>query len=212
MRADEPIATNPSAPRDEHRLAVHIETSEVVILERRAPGTVEWEFACGAPCDRLLPGGDEYMLTGAGIRPTSPFHLRPTAIGTANIEVTVHNRWNARRGGPVLAGAGSLIDVIALTMVAAGAIECSTPGRSSETGCDLRTAGLVALIPGTLLLGSGAVLALQRERTDVRQVEPVPSAAGRAALDGGVEARGERLRGDLTPREALIVNVISGAF
>jgi hypothetical protein len=167
---------------------VHIAADPSVLLDRRPAGSDTWVPACSAPCEEELPLGDEYRLSGPGLRSTDVFTLQGTAGGRVDIAVNPSTKlaWWVGAG---IGGMGLVIDAYAAYIIALGAAlhgaACGpyqTTGdcqSSRDTGGTVRNVGLVMLIPGTAAAVIGGAMMWSNWRTKVVQggTEGLPAAA-----------------------------------
>jgi hypothetical protein len=88
---------------------VHIESPSPVTLERRASGEAEWTIACQSPCDAAVTTDSDFRVTGADVRSSAPFTLRP---GREAIALRVRPAARSVRtlsiAGIVVGGTGSI--------------------------------------------------------------------------------------------------------
>jgi hypothetical protein len=77
---------------------VHIESPEPVDLETNAGGG-GWRSVCTSPCDRSLPAGESYRVSGSGVPESLVFVLQPAPRATLKVDPS--NK-HSRVGGTLL--------------------------------------------------------------------------------------------------------------
>jgi hypothetical protein len=172
-------APAPAAPKEGPLVKVHISGDDTVLLDRRPAGQEAWVPACSAPCDEDLPLGDDYRISGPGLRSSSQFRLEGAPGGRIDVNVNPKTKTSWWVGAGV-GGMGLVIDVYALYFVALGAAMMSQPcstdyygthscGDDRSAGQGLRNVGLVMLIPGTVAAIVGGGMMLANWRTGITQ-------------------------------------------
>jgi hypothetical protein len=188
----EPAAAIPEAepPMVGPKARVHITTSRSAILYRRPAGSGSWTKACASPCDRELPIGDTYRITGNGLPQSKEFHLDVGSAGFVDLVVDPPNTGGMVLGG-MLAGTGGFTAWIGSLMALVGAgnagRDCTTYSdgyydsrssceRDKENGPGLRDAGLVTMGVGAAVGVLGLVVFFNSATTDVDQRKNAGSA------------------------------------
>jgi hypothetical protein len=180
------VATAPEAepPMVGPKARVHITTKKNAILYRRPAGSTGWSKACTSPCDRDLPIGDTYRITGNGLPQSKEFHLETGPAGFVDLVVDPPSTGGMVIGG-ILAGTGGFTawigSLIALVGASNAGRDCSAysdgyyyDSRSScererDDGPGVRDAGLVTMGVGAAVGVLGLVVFFNSATTDIDQ-------------------------------------------
>ena len=85
---------------------VHIDGNRAAVLERRTSEEYEWVTACVSPCDVNVPVGDQYRISGDGVRPSSSFFLKASAGEHVRLRVSTSSSTASGWGKALLIGGG----------------------------------------------------------------------------------------------------------
>jgi hypothetical protein len=90
----------PSTPVEstEGLVEIHIATKELVTLEHRSGPGAPWQFGCQTPCDKKLPGADEFRAVAEGAVDSEPFNLTTPKGDTVKIHVAPGLKSKAKVG------------------------------------------------------------------------------------------------------------------
>ena len=150
--ANAPSATlNQATPGAVH---VHIDSPKPAILYRRPHGETTFARVCDAPCDTLVPLGDDYQISVEG---TNTMNLALFGKNGDSVEIAVQPSTGNKStaivmvlGGLAAFGGGALLDLFGL-----GLLGTST----GKTGCnDCHPTGAIVLGVGLVFTVGGAVL------------------------------------------------------
>jgi hypothetical protein len=131
---------------------VHIDAPTVVLLHRRPAGSSDWVVACSSPCDKDLPTGDSYRITGRGV---TNEELVLDAGSSKRVDIEVHPRSvPGMVGGAVIMGIGGALASVGFGLLALTSMcESSSCDDSSarKTGFPLLAVGTAVGLGGLLL-------------------------------------------------------------
>jgi hypothetical protein len=215
-------STAAPAPKEGPLVKVHISGEPSAVLDRRPAGMETWVPACAAPCDEDLPLGDEYRLSGPGLRSSRQFRLDGSPGGRVELHVNPSSKTSWWVGAGV-GGMGLVIDLYALYFVALGSAMMHESCTSNNDGyyysnnCSadrgaggsMRNVGLVMLIPGTVAAVVGGGMMLANWRTGITQTSGTSEAKAKP-LDAF--KRSAEFRGPTTETPALFVPLAAGRF
>jgi hypothetical protein len=172
---------------------VHIEGPEDAALEVFDPFTREHYLVCYAPCDRDLPSGLRYRLTGKTVRDSSHFQLKAQPSGQARF-VLDRGSHQGFSGGLALVVAGGVVTLIGVLIAGSGILVEANPfasagdvrdakARETAGGIVAGTGVLALMVPGVVLLAANGTTRVhqarrpQREPTWAKPVTPMGAAA-----------------------------------
>jgi hypothetical protein len=179
-------AVPPPAPVQLATALVHIESESPVTLETGEGKS--WSLVCSAPCDRALPLGPSYRITGPGIRNSGPFSLAARPGGSVVLQVDTASK-GGFVGGIVLVSTGAVAVVTGLVLVLVGAIASDTHSSctsdctpSAALASSFTEAGLITLISGGIATAGGIALLATNGSTRVYQQPASAPQPARAAV------------------------------
>jgi len=187
VRAAPPAPTAPTAPTPPSapagNVTVHIEGDDVT-LEQMSNGG--WAGVCSTPCDRALPLGPSYRITGDGVRTSRAFLLAGANGDRLVLDVSTASKSDFA-GGIVLLSIGSLFTVIGgFTLLIVAAVNAA-PGYTNTDGAE--RAGWIMFGGGLAGLVTGIVLMSSNGSSKVQQVLAPRGTAARLDLFVQGEAR-----------------------
>jgi hypothetical protein len=203
--APPPAAVAAQGPPAPAMVVVHIDTdSPDLLLQAQSPGgrwngRGEWTTVCAGSCDRPLPLGVLYRVTGDGVRSSRPFEIGGQPGGHAQLMATTASSGSFTTG-IVLASVGGAAAVIGLSLTLLGLLVGTYCGfGTSCTGdASLLTGGLITLGLGTAGIVIGVVLAGGNARSKVQQVA-ADDGSVRFALGSPTRREAEARRSEVGP-------------
>jgi hypothetical protein len=165
------------APGQLPTAVVHIETDEpYLVLQVQSPGgrwdgRGEWTTVCGGSCDRPVPLGLLYRISGDGIRSSKPFEIGAQPGSRVHLYATTGSSGSFVTGIVVLSlGSASALIGLSLTLLGALVGAYCGYGVSCSGDAGLLTGGLITLGVGVVGIIIGAVLIGGNSRSTVTQV------------------------------------------
>jgi hypothetical protein len=159
------------------------------VVEGTSVGTV-----CFAPCRKVLPRSNAYVITGDGVHPTSSFVL-PDDRQQLTLDVHAGSSVNRTVGAAVLlvGGITAYLGLFAAEIYTLGAIDSSPSSSSSRrdasTGALLVTGlGIVGVVTGIFLISSSRTTVVSSTGNSFSDGAPARPARHRPAV--AVTARG----------------------
>lgn len=141
-----PAPAPPPPPLNGPLVRVHISSKAVVNLHRRPIGSVDWVEACVSPCDKELPAGDGYRITGTGI---AEKELVLHADGAKTVEIRIDPP-----STPGMVG-GVALTVIGASAALLGFLMLPTTCMGEKAGCEQKGRDGTGTVGG-ILFASGA--------------------------------------------------------
>ncbi|MGO9834135.1 MAG: hypothetical protein ACLP1X_07975 [Polyangiaceae bacterium] len=202
-----PPSANPAPPPSE--VWVHFEAPPGVLIQKDTTNDDNWVTVCAAPCDRPLPTGFYYRVTGGGIKTSADFaiHASPGTRETVVVDGASKSSFVIGVVGMIVGGIAAYVGllVVSFSDVSAGFDDTNSSGSN--------TAGAALVLGGTIAAVAGLVLTLSNAKTKVNQ-DATASQAG-LVLPGSLTGAptwniGVNERKDSPP--ALGIPIFSGRF
>lgn len=174
-------------------IKVHVETEEPVAFEHRSAENQPWELVCNAPCDGVVPVGDEFRFAETNdANETKPFGLK-TEKPDANGVITVQHHKTSKslyRAAPFVLIGSAAVFVTGIVLATVGITKAHgflNDGSREQTNA-VTGAGTLLIMAG---LGGGYFGLSSRINNrysdasgDVRSLEPVHGTGSSAPTRG----------------------------
>lgn len=123
------------------------------MLERSEPGQIATGDVCRSPCDRVLPLGGDYRITGVDVRASDRFRLVGKAGDRIVLRVDTSSK-SAFSAGAAIGGIGSGIACLALLVIWAQHSNGASGGSSTDGGAVevFAISAVAAAIGGVVML------------------------------------------------------------
>jgi hypothetical protein len=154
---------------------VHLDAAPGVRLETSHPKIGEWSFACEAPCDKPLPQGPYYRLSGTNILPSHYFLLRDEP--SVRIRAAAASQ-EAYAGSFGLALVGAVASTAGVITLFAG-LPLAVLGPPGPGNVGLEAAGGIMILAGGGVVVAGILLLKRSAQSEAIQTDLLPKPSPR---------------------------------
>lgn len=162
-------APAPASKAPPSEVWVHVDAPQGVLIQQDRTNDDDWVTVCAVPCDRPLPTGFYYRVTGGGIKTSADFalHASPGTHETVIVDGASKSGFVIGVVGMIV---GGIVGYVGLLLVSFGDLQAGFDDTSNGTSnSGTIGAGTAMIVVGLVAAVGGLVLTLSNAKTKVGQ-------------------------------------------